>query len=32
MKIEKISKSKYIINDLVRTNVLRDILELFESN
>lgn len=32
MKIEKINESKYKINDLVRTNVLRDILELFDIN
>lgn len=29
MKIEKLSDSKYKINSLVRTNVLRDMLELF---
>ena len=30
MKIEKINKSKYKIGDLVRTDVLKDILELFD--
>ncbi len=30
MQIEKINKSKYKISGLVRTNVLRDILELFD--
>ena len=30
MQIEKVNKSKYKISGLVRTNVLRDILELFD--
>ena len=30
MNIEKLSKSKYKIIGLVRTNVLRDLLELFD--
>ena len=30
MKINKLSKSKYKISSLVRTNVIRDILELFD--
>ena len=30
MKINKLSKSKYKISNLVRTNVIRDILELFD--